>query len=306
MRKYIFLFFLLVIVLFGIYIYQGPSDWNYLLAKYSDESSHFVELNGLNVHYKKKGEGMPIILIHGTSSSLHTWEKWENILSKKYTTYSIDMQGGGLTSPPADNDYSIQAYLNLIDAFVEKLEIDSFYLAGNSLGGHTAWAYAAKAAHADRVKKLILVDPSGFFLANREKPLVFQMAQIDFLFNNIEKINTGPFVGKSLREVYYNDDLVTPELIERYTDLGQRAGNRKAFFYKVRQIEKGDVDDLKKITCPTLILWGENDIWIPLELASIFQDNIPNSELIVYSECGHVPMEEKAEESAQDVLNFLN
>lgn len=305
MKKYLFLFFILIIVLLSAFLYQGPSDWDYLLKKYSDDNSHFVELNGLNVHYKKKGQGMPLLLIHGTSSSLHTWEKWEDVLSKEYTTYSIDMQGGGLTSPPADNDYSIQAYINLLDAFVEELGLDSFYLAGNSLGGHTAWAYAANAVHADRVKKLILVDPSGFFLANGEKPLVFQMAQIDFLFNNIEKINTGPFVGKSLKEVYYNDDLVTEELIQRYTDLGQREGNRKAFFYKVRQIEKGDVDDLKKITCPTLILWGENDLWIPLELASIFVDNIPNTSLIVYPECGHVPMEEKAEESAQDVLNFL-
>ena len=305
MKKIIALLLLVLVAGFFFYMHKKPIPLDKLKAAYTDEYSHFIELNGLEVHYKKKGEGIPVILIHGTSSSLHTWEKWEQTLSKSYTTYSIDMQGGGLTTPPKNNDYSIASYISLLDSFVLALDLDSFYLAGNSLGGHTAWAYAANSPLADRVKKLVLVDPSGFFDKKREKPLVFQMTQFDFLFNNIEKINLAPFVKKSLKEVYYNDDMVSPELIKRYNDLSSRAGNRQAFFYKVRQIETGSTADLEKITCPTLILWGENDLWIPVSLSDIFVAHIPNNQLIIYPECGHVPMEEKAEESVQDVLKFF-
>lgn len=305
MKKYILQFVIVLVALLGAYIYEGPVPFEELKEKYTDEHSHFIELNGLNVHYKKKGQGMPILLIHGTSASLHTWSAWEEILSKHYTTYSIDMQGGGLTTPPADKDYSIAAYRELIDAFVTELDIDSFYLAGNSLGGHTAWDYAANSNLKNRVKKLILVDPSGFFDPMQPKPVVFQLAQFDFLFKIIEHLNTKAFVVKSLKEVYYNDDLITQETINQYVDLNHREGNRIGFFLKVRQKETGDKQDLKKISCPTLILWGENDQWIPITLADIFTANIPDNKLIVYPECGHLPMEEIPNESVQDVMNFL-
>ncbi len=305
MKKYLFFALILLFIGFGLFLHQSPVSLAELKTNYTDEFSHFIQINDLDVHYKKRGNGMPVLLIHGTSSSLHTWEQWEEELSKQYTTYSIDMQGGGLTTPPADNNYSIQAYIDLIDGFVEALEIDSFYLAGNSLGGHTAWAYAANSMHSERVKKLILIDPSGFFDKTREKPLVFQLAQFDFIFNNIEKLNTKPFVKKSLKEVYYNDELVTDEMVERYSDLGLREGNRKAFFYKVRQIEEGDKKDLSKIKCPTLIMWGKEEVWIPIELAEIFKTNIPNNQFIVYENCGHVPMEEKAAESVADAITFF-
>lgn len=305
MKKYFFLFLVVTLVFVLWFMYQPAIPFETLKAKYTDEHSRFIQLIGLDVHYKTKGEGFPILLIHGTSSSLHTWEQWESELSKEYKTYSIDMQGGGLTSPPSDNDFSINAYINLLDAFVDFLGIDSFYLAGNSLGGHTAWAFAAKAQNASRVKKLILVDPSGFFDAKREKPVVFQLAQFDFLFNNIEKINTKPFVKKSLNEVFYNDNLVSKDIVERYAELGSREGNRKAFFYKVRQIEEGETKDLQKINCPTLIQWGKEDLWIPVELADIFTANIPNNKLVVYENCGHVPMEEIPLKSVTDVISFL-
>lgn len=306
MKKYFFMALAIALVSLGLYLYQKPIPLETLKERYTDEHSHFIEINDLTVHYKKKGEGFPVLLIHGTSSSLHTWQKWDSLLSASYTTYSIDMQGGGLTTPPADNDYSIDAYLGLIDAFVLKLGIDSFFLVGNSLGGHTAWAYAANSPLAPRVKKLVLIDPSGFSDPKQEKPLVFQLAQFDFLFKIIERLNTSAFVKKSLNEVFYNDDLITDEMIKRYTELAYRAGNREAFFYKVRQFQNGKKEDLEKITCPTLIMWGEEDRWIPLSLSSIFTSHIPQNELVVYPKCGHIPMEEKAMESVEDAIHFFD
>ena len=305
MKKYVFGFLLLLLLSFGIYMFKKPIPIDELKAKYTDDYSNFISINGLKVHYKKKGQGAPIVLIHGTSSSLQTWEAWEDQLSQQYTCYSIDMPGGGLTTPPANDNYAIATYREFIDSFVIKLQIDNFYLACNSLGGHIAWDYTANSNLKDRVKKLILLDPSGFFDTTRPKPLIFQLAQSYLLFNIIEHLNTKAFVIKSLKEVYYNDDLITEKTISQYADLNLRKGNRKAFFLKVRQIETGDKQDLKKIACPTLILWGENDLWIPLKLADIFTANVPNNQLIVYPECGHIQMEELPEESVQGAIHFL-
>lgn len=305
MKKYALMAFVAILVLLVWYLYAPPIPLSVLKEKYTDQYSHFVTLNDLNVHYKKKGKGTPVLLIHGTSSSLHTWQQWENELSKKYTTYSIDMQGGGLTSPAVNNNYSIKAYLNLLDAFVEHLQLDSFYLAGNSLGGHTAWEYAANAKHAHKVKKLVLVDPSGFFDKNREKPFVFILGKSKLLLKSVEYLNTEIFVKKSLKEVFYNDNLVSKNMLQRYNDLGRRAGNRKAFFYKVQQLQEGKKSDLQKIKCPTLLLWGKEDEWIPVYLSEIFTNNIANNTLIVYKNCGHIPMEEIPEKSVKDILNFF-
>ncbi|MGB1248430.1 MAG: alpha/beta fold hydrolase [Chitinophagales bacterium] len=307
--KKLVVFFLAVLVLIlavNFLLLKDAIPLETLKEKYADEYSHFVTLNDLDVHYKMKGEGMPIILIHGTSSSLHTWEAWEDQLSKKHTTYSIDMQGGGLTSPPVDDIYSMQSYIDLLDAFVENKGLDSFYLAGNSLGGHTAWEYAANSIHKDKVKKLILVDPSGFFAEEWERPFVFKLAQNDFLFSTIESIDVSPFVEKSMKEVFYDDDKINDELVQRYKDLMHREGNRKAFFLKVRQIEAGEITDLHKINCPTLIQWGREDIWIPLVLSDIFVENIPNNQLIIYDNAGHIPMEEIPDETVADVIKFLS
>ena len=131
------------------------------------------------------------------------------------------------------------------------------------------------------------------------------MAQFDILFKIIENLNTKSLVKKSLREVFYNDALVTEEILNRYNDLMNRAGNRKAFLHKVKQLENGEAANLVKISCPTLILWGEDDIWIPLSQADIFTTHIPDNELIIYPECGHIPMEEKAKESVSDVIKFF-
>lgn len=288
------------------YFYSPVINMDKLKEKYSDEHSHFLPLaNNAEIHFKDKGEGEPIVLIHGTSASLHTWEKWEEELSKTYRTISIDMPGGGLTYYPKDRWLQMDMYQYVIEDVANHLGLDSFYLAGNSLGGHIAWEYAANEEFGHKVKKLILVDPSGFIVEDKPLPLAFRLGQSEFLKSISEGMNFRPFVKKSLKEVYYNDDLVTKELVDRYTELGRRAGNREGFFTKVQQFEFGKREDLQKIACPTLIQWGREDLWIPIELADIFTANIPDNELIVYDKCGHVPMEEIPLKSVQDVIEFI-
>ena len=90
----------------------------YIEKKYTSDASKFTWIDNLRVHYRDEGKGMPIVLIHGTSSSLHTWEDWTKILTQSYRVISMDLPGFGLTGPNADHNYSIEYYADFIHKFL--------------------------------------------------------------------------------------------------------------------------------------------------------------------------------------------
>jgi pimeloyl-ACP methyl ester carboxylesterase len=214
----------------------------------------------------------------------------------------MDLPGCGLTGPHPNDDYSINAYLAFLEEFTDAIGLDSFYIAGNSLGGHIVWEYAAVSS---KIKKAVLVDPSGFYEADRKVPLVFRLARKKIFSSMAEYLNIKPLIGKSLREVYFDDELVTKSLIHRYFDLARRKGNRKAFILKVSHMDFSTKEELDAVEAPVLIQWGRDDIWIPLGLADIFTKHIPNNRIVIYENCGHVPQEELPETSARDAMEFL-
>lgn len=300
--KKVLIFLILLIAIVVAIAYSPAIPVDELKATYTDEASAFVEIDGMDVHYRKTGQGFPVLLVHGTSASLHTWHAWHDHLSENFTVYSVDLPGCGITGPHPDDDYSIAAFLDFLETFTQAVGLDSFHIAGNSLGGHIAWEYARVNS---KIKSAVLVDPSGFYLPDRDVPLVFRLGKIKVFQVLVEKLNVRPLIAKSLKEVYYNDELVTGELVQRYSDLIRRKGNRTAFIKKTGLSEQSPESELSEITCPVLIQWGREDLWIPLSLADVFTTHIPDNRLIVYDECGHIPQEEIPERSAQDALDFL-
>ena len=176
LKQLIILLGLLLLVLYGP-IYRDISVEE-LKKTYANEFSKFVEIDEMQVHYRDEGKGYPIVLIHGTASSLHTWDSWTKDLKKSYRVIRLDLPAFGLTGPNANADYSIKSYTNFLHQFLTKIKIDTFYLAGNSLGGNIAWNYTTE--HPRKVKKLILVDASGL-PTNKPQPTVFKMAKIPIL-----------------------------------------------------------------------------------------------------------------------------
>ena len=305
-KKYLFICLLssisLVFLSIGMSITPDLAE-EYIEKKYTNDASKFTWIDNLRVHYRDEGKGMPIVLIHGTSSSLHTWEEWTKILIQSYRVISMDLPGFGLTGPSADHNYSIEYYADFLDKFLTKLDIDSIYLAGNSLGGQIAWYYTSH--HLDQIKKLVLIDPAGFYSA-KEIPFVFKLARMPLINLLIGKITPKFFIEKNLKEVYYDTEKITDDLIERYHDLTLRKGNRTAFINKANQPIKDHTMRLKLITSPTLILWGNNDNWIPVINATKFLKELPNVQLKIMEETGHIPMEERPLESVAHTLKFLN
>jgi pimeloyl-ACP methyl ester carboxylesterase len=175
-------------------------------------------------------------------------------------------------------------------------------LAGSSLGGLIAWRYAT--AHPERVERLILVDAAGY-PRNRPPLLVFRLAQVPVLSSLLAQMNPRPLVARSLREVYADASKVTPELIDLYTDLALRQGNREAFSARASLREADHTGELGRISAPTLIMWGRLDALIPASDAERFARDIRRSKVVIYEGVGHLPMEEAAARSVDDARSFL-
>jgi len=284
----------------GFYVPDRPLDS--LKESYTYPDSEFIAVDGMEVHYRRTGTGPVLLLLHGTGASLHTWEGWTQELSDSCTVISLDLPAFGLTGPHPERDYSIASYVDFLEAFAKKLPLDTFHLAGNSLGGLIAWSYAT--AHPERVERLILVDPSGMPNDN-PTPLGITLAETPVIGQLLRFITPKPLFAKSLREVYGDPEAVSDEVVDRYFQLFRRPGNRQAFIDRARSDHRVPAESLTNITAPTLILWGEKDTWIPVEHAPLFQELIPESEVITYPNLGHVPMEEAPELTAKDVRAYL-
>ena len=141
--------------------YEPDLPFAELVAKYTNDESEFVDVAGMRVHYRDEGSGdVPLILLHGTGASLHTWDGWTPVLVHDFRIIRLDLPGFGLTGPAPDSDYTVQAYVEYLAAFADALGIERFHLAGNSLGGQIAWNFATR--YPDRVMKLVLIDSAGY------------------------------------------------------------------------------------------------------------------------------------------------
>ena len=291
-----------LIIVIAIY-WKNDIDLNELKDKYAYPSSSFISIDGINVHYRDVGKGEAILLIHGTGASLHTWEKWIDILSPGYRVISFDLPGFGLTGPDPNHNYQISRYTAILDSLMVKLKVDSFHIAGNSLGGLVAWRYTTQ--FPQKILTLNLIDAAGLPQPGKKPPFIFQLAKLPVLSTLMQKVTPKSIIENSMLDVYKNDHLVTEKLIDRYFELSLREGNRTAFVKRMSQLnEKLDINDLKKITAPVLIQWGKDDRWIPLAKGYEFKKIIPKAELKIYNS-GHVPMEENPMETVEDYMIFL-
>ncbi|MEO1433998.1 MAG: alpha/beta hydrolase [Bacteroidota bacterium] len=295
---------LLLCLIVFVALYKSDIPIEKMKAMYAQPPSQFLEIDGLEVHYRDEGVGQPIVLLHGTGASLHTWDEWTEALRPCYRVIRLDLPAFGLTGPRADRDYSEAATVAVIDKLLEKLDADSIIIGGNSYGGRMALHYTN--THPEKVDQLILVDASAYHLkGDPESSTVFKLANTPVLNQVMTKIALRGFVKSSLLEVYHDDSQVTDELIQRYYDMSLRAGNRQAFVDRVTTQYENNLDWISNIQQPTLILWGEQDPWTVVSHAYAFEQDLPNDSLIVYPNAGHVPMEEIGQETVRDVLWWL-
>ena len=292
-----------VILCFG----QEDKSFIDLKEKYANQYSSFLTVDGMNVHYRDEGnptDSVPIVLLHGTGSSLHTFDDWSKTLKQRKRVIRMDLPAYGLTGPFPSNIYSISRYTSFLKHFLKRLNIKKCILAGNSLGGEIAWNFTLD--HPDLVTKLILIDASGYPTLSKSTPIAFKLAKTPIINTSLTYITPKFLVKKSIENVYKERSKITDTLVNRYFDLTLRAGNRQAFIDRFKSKQSSEnYKNINAIIQPTLILWGDHDTLIPLENAYRFEQDLPNNTLAIIVNTGHVPMEENPEKSLEPVLKFI-
>ena len=286
---------LVLLIVLGIAFYQKDQSPEEVYKKYALASSQQIAIGGVQLHYSDEGnrlDSTPLLLIHGTSSSLRTWDGVTAQLKSQYRIIRFDLPGFGLTGPNPNRDYSTSYYNQVIDSFLTALHVSRVIIVGNSLGGLIATQYAIY--QPAKVRGLVLVDAAGLPPAKKTTGAIgFKLAQMPVINRLLTIITPRELVKKSLQDAYGDTEKVTDSLTTQYFDMLTREGNRQALIDRMRQgWQVTDSNFLTKVEAPTLIVWGSKDRLIPVENAELFQQKIKNSQVHIWDNLGHVPMEE--------------
>jgi pimeloyl-ACP methyl ester carboxylesterase len=285
-----------------------------LATTYESPVSLYVDLpSGVHMHYRDQGNanGPTLLLIHGFAASLHTWEKWVALLGDKYRLVSIDLPGHGLTSAPAGYRPSMQGYAGIVAEFARAQNLQSFSLAGSSMGGHVAWEYAL--AHPGQVNALILVDAAGWpesaaSAPNTETPLIFKLLANPTARALIRDLDISSVVRPGLRAAFPSDPALADDaMVARYVDLSRAPGHRAVLLALLTgERTHASPQRLAALTLPVQIQHGSRDVVVPVARAHLFKAAIPHADLVVFDGIGHVPQEEIPEASAAAARAFLS
>ena len=278
----------------------APGSW---LAA-SGLAERYETVDGHRLRYVRAGSGPAVVLVHGFGSSLYTWKDVIPALALRHDMVALDLPGFGQSDQPPDLSFADfpRAVLGLMD----RLGIEKAALVGNSMGGAAVALVAAE--QPQRVAALVLVDAAGFNLGASERPAMVSvaMSRAGSLLAHLP--GKRLVVEASLRQVFHDGSLVTPERLSEYLAAAARPGTLPAIRSlgaSLRDRAGLVAEALPRIQVPTLVLWGEDDRWIPLAHADLFVAAIPGSRKVVIPACGHVPQEEKPEEVARLLLEFL-
>lgn len=288
-----------------------------LVARWAPPPSDFVDLHGQLVHVRDEGprhDPLPIVLVHGTSASLHTWQGWAAALRAQRRVISFDLPAFGLTGPfsgrYAGRPYGGDDYARFVLDLLDALGVQRAVLGGNSLGGEVAWRVASLAPQ--RVERLVLVDAAGYPFEPESIPIGFMLARVPLANRLSEWALPRGVVESSVRNVYGDPARVTPQLVDRYFELTLREGNRRALVqrFQAQNLDAEAFDAnrqrIRALSMPALIVWGGRDRLIPPSIARAFQADLPRSRLVVFDTLGHVPHEEDPAATVAAVREFLD
>jgi len=278
-----------------------------------DTDSQTIEINGLQVHYKEAGEpGAPLmLLLHGFGASEFSWREVMQPLAENFHVIAYDRPAFGLTERPLPGDWGFQpnpygeeANVALVIGLMDAFDADQAVLVGNSAGGRIALAVAA--AYPERVSNLVLVDSVGasgssFSWTN----LITQIPQVRELGHYAVRSIASTGVD-SIYAAWYDPALVTEDIIAGYKVPLQVENWDRALFEFQRASKRPDLTEaLSHLPVPALVISGEDDRIVPPETAVQLAELLPNSELVLIPECGHLPHEECPAEFLEAIEQFL-
>lgn len=266
-------------------------------------------MNAINLYYETYGSGDPIVFLHGLGANICTWRKVKDPLAAGNKLFLIDLKGFGKSPKPRDDRYSILDQADLVYDLIVENDLKNLTVVGNSYGGAVSLLLAIRlcAENPNRLSKLILIDSAGY---NKFIPWYVTLLRIPLLGWLLVHLESNKSLAKRvLKESYYNDQLITAAEIEAYAKpLGMKNG-KYALLKVAKQAIPNDIEKwiakYPTISVPTLILWGQYDSVIPLEIGEMLDAAIPCSRLTTIPNTGHVPQEETPTPTVELIQDFL-
>jgi 4,5:9,10-diseco-3-hydroxy-5,9,17-trioxoandrosta-1(10),2-diene-4-oate hydrolase len=270
----------------------------------------YVDVGEVRTRYWTLGnEGPPLVLIHGIGASMESWAANIRPLAKTHRVYALDLVGFGSSGKPTA-PYTLSFLAQFVADFMRGQDIAQASIIGHSLGGGVALKLAIE--HAEKVDRLVLVGSAGL---GREGHIFFRLGSLPLVGEYLTRPSRER-TAQFLEEMVYDPGMVTEELVDLHYDLMSRPGAQEAYLSTVRSIAtvfgtrravlRSIVDNLDRITAPTLVVWGEQDEILPVAHAHVAAEAIPNARLHIFQECGHFVQMEKVEAFNALVSQFLN
>lgn len=271
-------------------------------SKYFGPADAIVDIDGQTIRYRESGSqsGQTVLMLHGFSDSLHTWDALSERLGDDLRILRPDLPGHGLSGAAPDGDYTNEALVDFVGAFLDATDTDEAIIVGNSLGGLAAWRYASVAP--DRVSGLVLLAPGGVpHNGVGEEPLDVPM-MLSFYLKNAPEAG----VRTALDAMHVDTNRVSDGMVTQFADLMKMPGNGDAFVARAGSFTLPAPEaDMAKVTVPTRILWGAQDVVLPTDHADVFVQNMPKAEVSILDQVGHMPQSEAADSVADAIRQVI-
>jgi pimeloyl-ACP methyl ester carboxylesterase len=266
----------------------------------------YETIDGLRVRYVRAGSGPGVVLLHGFASSIYTWKDVLPELAKRRDVLALDFPGFGESDQPEDLDAA--RYPGLVFGLCDRLGLGRVAIVGNSMGGGVATIMAGE--RPERVEALVLLDAAGFDLSPSQRPWIIRLAGLKYgglLVDNLPV--RGLLLRRGLNQVFHDPSLVTAERYDEYLAPLVRPGALASMrsLLLTRANERARVREAAgRVKARTLVVWGRNDRWVPVEQADRYLAAIPGACKVVLEDCGHLPQEERPQELLGLLREFLS
>jgi pimeloyl-ACP methyl ester carboxylesterase len=282
--------------------HQGPlpnEPKNYTFAQVGDTRIRFVDITPPHTEGEKL---QTVVLIHGYGASIEEWGMlMPELLKAKYRVIALDLKGHGW-SERNDGDYSIQGQARLVVNLLDQRNVDKFSVIGHSWGSAVSLAVALMAP--SRVTRVGLYN--GMFF-QEQQPLIFSWAKVPVIGEIIYGVMYKERQDEKLAVVFYDKEKwVTEEAVDGLEGFMERPGTLAAALAGVRQMQHTELQShYKDVKQPVLLLWGRDDQVTPLQYGERLLHELPHARLMVYPQCGHVPMMEVPGPTSAELVRFL-
>ncbi len=264
----------------------------------------------IRLAYRDQGKGKPVLLLHGFGASSYTWRHVEPALAASgHRVLTVDLKGFGLSDKPLDKAYSIFDQAALISEFIEQLKLKNLTVIGHSLGGGVTLVLALEKDRQKlgRISKIVLIDSVAY---SQNIPIAFNILRTPVLGTiGSRLVPLDVQTRVALRLAYFDNSKFDSSDVKQYADPLKAKGSRHAMIQTARQILPENLPELsrryKTIEKPALIIWCSHDRVIKPIIGLRLHDDLINSSFHVVRECGHMPQEEKPQETIALIRDFL-